>query len=322
MNDWFRWVAAVMILAGLAPGAFAQASEQTAPSGVYRAEEILETPKMTAAGLAWWKDRLLIADRGGKRVVAFTPPKTVEVLREGITPVGPSVDREGNWILSERDPSRIVRITPTGKVTVLAETDIGTPQFTAVHRSGTIFWSGFPDGGTRSLAPGGKPVVLAPRIGHTYGLGFSPKHDWLYVSSKLPNKELRAVWRFPLDEQGAAKEGKILFKVEDLQLDVPKLPPAKDGATNLLGWVGRLQGLAVDRLGHVYLAGAESHTSGEAVAVVDPTGKKVVAMILGVPRNISGLAFGGKDGRTLYITGAGEYRVYQVRLPVAGVGWE
>ena len=87
-----------------------------------------------------------------------------------------------------------------------------------------------------------------------------------------------------------------------------------------LGWVGRLQGLTVDKLGHIYIAGAESHTSGEAVAVISPDGKKVVAMILGVPRNISGLAFGGKHGRTLFLTGAGEYRLHQVQLPVEGAG--
>ena len=68
--------------------------------------------------------------------------------------------------------------------------------------------------------------------------------------------------------------------------------------------------VAIDRVSFV----------GEAVAVVSPDGKKVVAMILGVPRNVSGLAFGGKDGRTLFITGAGEYRLHQVKLPVAGAG--
>jgi gluconolactonase len=86
-----------------------------------------------------------------------------------------------------------------------------------------------------------------------------------------------------------------------------------------------LQGLAVDRLGYIYVAGAESHHSGSAVAVFTPDGKKLAAMIvgkpeveLGIPTNISGLAFGGEDGRTLFITGAGSYRLYQVQLPVAG----
>jgi sugar lactone lactonase YvrE len=82
-----------------------------------------------------------------------------------------------------------------------------------------------------------------------------------------------------------------------------------------------LQGLAVDRLGNVYIAGAESHSSGEAVAVISPDGKNVVAMILGVPRNMSGLTFGGKVGHTLYITGAGEYRLHKVRLPAASASF-
>jgi gluconolactonase len=82
--------------------------------------------------------------------------------------------------------------------------------------------------------------------------------------------------------------------------------------------VGRLQGLAVDKLGYIYVGGAESHTSGAAVAVFSPDGKDLAAMIVGVPRNISGLAFGGGDGRTLFITGAGEYKLFQAGLPVPG----
>lgn len=97
-----------------------------------------------------------------------------------------------------------------------------------------------------------------------------------------------------------------------------ELPPAADGSDALRGWVGRLQGLAVDRLGFIYVGGAESHTSGSAVAVFTPDGRELAAMIVGVPRNVSGLAFGGADGRTLFITGAGEYPLYQARLPVPG----
>lgn len=64
---------------------------------------------------------------------------------------------------------------------------------------------------------------------------------------------------------------------------------------------------------------------GAAVAVFTPGGKKLAAMTvarpnpdLGIPTSISGLAFGGKDGRTLFITGAGTYRLYRARLPLTG----
>jgi len=108
------------------------------------------------------------------------------------------------------------------------------------------------------------------------------------------------------------------FKVKDLQPRIDKLPAAKDGGTSLLGWIGRVQRLAIDSQGNFYIAGAKAHTSGEAVAVISPDGKKVLAMILGVPRNIASLAFGGADRWTLFITGAGEYPLHQVCLPVAG----
>jgi gluconolactonase len=297
------------------------AEPDAAPTGVYTAEEVPGSPKMAASGLVWWNDKLVIADRGGKRLVAFSAPDKFETLREVPVPVGLAVDPDGNLVLTEKEPPRVVRIKPDGTSTVLAEKDTGTPHFVTVHKSGRVFWSGFPDGGTRSVVPGGAVEVLTPKIGHTYGVGLSPKQDWLYVASKLPNADGRAVWRFPLDADGKSGKGEVFFRVQDLKPDLPKLPAAKDGGTMLLGWVGRLQGLAVDNLGNIYIAGAESHTSGEAVAVISPDGKKVVAMIVGVPRNISGLAFGGKDGRTLFITGAGEYRLHQVRLPVAGAGF-
>ena len=81
----------------------------------------------------------------------------------------------------------------------------------------------------------------------------------------------------------------------------------------LLGWIGRVQGLAIDRAGNFYIAGAESHTSGSAIAVIRPDGKEVCAMILDVPRNIASLALSG-DERTLYVSGAGEYRLHHVRF--------
>jgi len=292
------------------------------PTGIYRAEEIAASPKMTASGVVWWKDRLIVSDRGGKRLMSFTPPDKFETFKEMKNPVGVAIDINGDLIVSEKDvpnvPNHLVRIKPDGKTAEVVSEDVGGPHFLTVHKSGTIFWSGFPDGGTRGLKPGGKVEIHTPRIGHTYGIGLSPKQDWLYVSSKLPNADRRAVWRFAVQADGSLGKGEEFLRTIDLEPKLEGLPPAKDGSKNLVGWIGRLQGLAVDSLGNIYFGGAESHTSGEAIAVVSPDGKKVIAMILDVPRNISCLAFGGADGKTLYITGAGEYRLFQVKLPVSG----
>ena len=289
--------------------------------GIYEAAVVPGSPKMTASALVWWKDKLIVADRGNKRLLAFTPPDKFETFVEIDSPFGIAVDINGDLIVTEKvvaDKSvtnRLLRVKPDGtKETIITE-DVGSPHFVAVHPKGTICWSGFPDGGTRSLKPGGKVTIHTPRIGHTYGICFTPQHDCLLVSSKLPNADRRSVYRFPVDKDGTIGEGAEFFKTQDLLPMIDKLPVAKDGSRNLVGWLGRLQGMTVDAAGNIYIAGAESHTAGEAIAAITPDGKSVKAMILGVPRNVTCMAFGGKDGRTLYITGSGEYPLYAATLP-------
>jgi gluconolactonase len=312
-----------MLAACSAVGSAAAADEPASPAGVYRAQAVPGSPVLTSAGMAWWNGRLILADRAGKSLIAFTPPDKFETIKALTHPVGVAVDAQGNLLVTEKEKgvlNRLVRFKPDGAEETIAEGEaVGSPHFLTVHAGGTIYWSGFPDGGTRSLKPGGKVVVHSPRIVHTYGIALSPKQDWLYVASKIPNKDRRGVWRFPVDRDGVAGEGEFFLQVQALSPELYGLPAPKDGDPTLLGWVGRLQGLAVDKAGNLYIAGAESHTSGEAVAVISPDGKRVIAMILGVPRNISGLAFGGPDRKTLFVTGAGEYRLHQVRLPVAGL---
>jgi gluconolactonase len=293
--------------------------------GVHRAEEVPGSPVLTASGMAWWKDRLILADRVPRQLRAFVPPDRFEEFKTLTHPVGVAVDPDGHLLVTEKEKdglSRVARFRSDGGEETLVEgaPGAGTPHFLAAHPNGTVYWSGFPDGGTRYLPAGSKEVQIArPRIVHTYGIGLSPKHDWLYVNSKIPNPDRRGTWRFPVDRDGRLGEGEFFIQVERFTTTHLKdLPPAQDGSASLKGWVGRLQGLAVDRLGYLYVGGAESHTSGAAVAVFSPDGKELAAMIVGVPRNVSGLAFGGPDGRTLFITGAGEYKLFRARLPVPG----
>lgn len=293
----------------------AVSAAQGGPRGVLRAEEIPASPKMKASGMAWSKDRLMIADRGGKRLVVFHPPDRFETLREIPNPGGVAVDSNGHVLVSTRDPDRLLRLHPDGDQS-LTPGKVAMPHHIAVHPNGTVYITGFPDGGARQIVPGDDALMLQPRIGHTFGIALGPKRDALFITSKLPNPEHRAVWRFPIGEDGRVTgKGEVAFKTHELIPDVKDLPAALDGGKSLVGWIGRVQGLAIDSAGRFYIAGAESHTSGSAVAVIDPAGKSVLAMILDVPRNVSSLCLGGPDGRTLFIAGAGEYRLHQVRLP-------
>ena len=326
------------------------ANNSDAPvSGVYFAEKMESSPHFNAKGMAWWNDRLMIANREPAGIHTFTPPDRFGTFKdEGlVNPFGVAVDPAGDLLLTENKDNvlyRLSRIGADGAVeTLLKETGVNhrnknpdrglcTPLMLATHPNGTIYWSGYPTTGTRYLLPGKQEFSLddvhlaKPRVGHSYGIGLSPRHDRLYVTSQLPNLEHRGVWRFPVDEDGSLGTGRFFIAVHKFTTTHLKgLPPAKDGSDKLAGWLGRIHGLAVDRLGYIYIGGSHGKPSGSAVAVFTPDGKKLAAMIvgdldvqMGMPGNVYGLAFGGKDGRTLFISGKGNYRLYRVKLPVAG----
>lgn len=336
------------MLIGLVAVAATRAEDQPV-SGVYFARQVASSPSFIAKGMAWWRGRLIIVNRKPPKLYAFTPPETFEIFAEqGLTsPFGVAVDPQGRLLLTENEDDvlyRLARLTADGKEeTLLAETGVShrnkqpksglcTPLMLATHPNGTIYWSGYPSTGTRYLLPGKQEFTLddvkiaKPHVGHSYGIGLSPGHDWLYVASQLPNPAHRGVWRFPVNEDGSLGEGAFFIAVDRFTTThLEDLPPAKDGSNKLLGWLGRIHGLAVDANGYIYIGGSHGHSSGSAIAVFTPDGSTLAAMIVGdpsvasgMPANVYGLAFGGTDGRTLFISGLGEYRLSQVRLPVAG----
>ncbi|MCE9531354.1 MAG: hypothetical protein K8T89_09580, partial [Planctomycetes bacterium] len=95
-------VVAIIAIAGPAVGT----DPEAAPRGVYTAEVVEGSPKLTAAGMAWWRDRLVIADRGGKRLVTFISPDRFETLCDVPVPVGLATDPDSNLILTEKEPPR------------------------------------------------------------------------------------------------------------------------------------------------------------------------------------------------------------------------
>jgi sugar lactone lactonase YvrE len=329
------------------PAMAAAQAQDTAVSGVYFAEKVPDSPSFNAKGMAWWNGRLVIVNREPAQFHAFTPPNTFEIFKaEGLTsPFGAAVDPQGRFLFTENKDDvlyRLARLTADGKEETLLEergvnhrnkntkNGLCTPLMLASHPNGTIYWSGYPSTGTRYLMPDGKGLddvrIARPQVGHSYGIGLSPGHDWLYVASHLPNPESRGVWRFPVNKDGSLGEGAFFIAVDQFTTTHFKdLPPAKDGSDKLLGWLGRLHGLAVDANGSIYIGGSNSHSSGSAIAVFTPDGKTLAAMIVGnpnveagMPTNVYGLAFGGEDGRTLFISGRGAYRLSHVKLPVAG----
>ena len=186
----------------------------------------------------------------------------------------------------------------TGKRTALAGRYQGnvfnSPNDMAIARDGTIYFTD--PGFQRAAAPGGQPATNVYRVAtdgtvsvvdgsivNPNGIALSPREDVLYVAGGGDQGVLRA---YPL-VKGVPQAGKDLVR----GVAVP-------------------DGMAVDCHGNIY---ATEHAA-RRVRVFTPQGKQLAT--IGVDANITNAAFGGADGKTLYLTGAGA--VWQIKLDVTG----
>ena len=169
-----------------------------------------------------------------------------------------------------------------------------SPNDLTEARDGTIYFTD-PDF-QRSAAPGGQEktqvfrvsasgsvTVVDDSIINPNGISLSPAQDTLYVAGGGEKGFLRA---YPIVD-GQPGEGKNL--VEGIQ--VP-------------------DGMAIDCLGNIYVT---EHTA-QRVRVFTPAGEHLAT--ISVDANITNAAFGGAEGKTLYLTGAGA--VWSIDLDVAG----
>ena len=169
-----------------------------------------------------------------------------------------------------------------------------SPNDLTEARDGTIYFTD-PDF-QRSAAPGGQEktqvfrvsasgsvTVVDDSIINPNGISLSPAQDTLYVAGGGEKGFLRV---YPIVD-GQPGEGKNL--VEGIQ--VP-------------------DGMAIDCLGNIYVT---EHTA-QRVRVFTPAGEHLAT--ISVDANITNAAFGGAEGKTLYLTGAGA--VWSIDLDVAG----
>lgn len=133
-----------------------------------------------------------------------------------------------------------------------------------------------------------KVTLLITDLPRPNGIAFSPDEKFLYVNNSEPKK----IWmRYPVKEDGTLDAGTLFY---DATSD-----PAP----------GSPDGMKVDVRGNVYSAGPGG------VWIFAPDGKHLGTIRM--PEKVGNLAFGGADGKTLYITASTS--VYRVRLKVAGI---
>jgi sugar lactone lactonase YvrE len=155
------------------------------------------------------------------------------------------------------------------------EPKMNQPNDLAITRSGHIFCSD-PNWkeGTGQLwhvSPTGKASLIAPGMGTTNGIEVSPDEKTLYVNESVQLN----VWAFDLAADGTLSNKRLLIKFDD----------------------GGMDGMRCDSQGNLYIT---RHGKGE-VAIVSPEGK-IIKKITTKGKSVSNICFGGKNGRTCYIT--------------------
>jgi gluconolactonase len=136
------------------------------------------------------------------------------------------------------------------------------------------------------VAPDGTVTAIDSSIRNPNGISLSPDEKTLYVAGNMEDGYVKS---YPVDEDGSVGEGKVFLA----KVAVP-------------------DGMVVDCAGNLYVT---EHTK-KRVRVVSPEGKEL-GQITGMDRNVTNVAFGGADRKTLFITGAG--RLFQIGMPVPGM---
>lgn len=146
--------------------------------------------------------------------------------------------------------------------------------------------------GARQHKPGAAPdrdklQLVIKDLARPNGLAFSPDEKFLYVAESGKRQWMR----YRVQPDGSLTDG-ILFL--DASTD-----PAEGGP----------DGLRVDKEGNIYGSGPGG------VWIISPQGKHIGT--IKVPERVSNVAWGDKNGRTLYITAS--TGLYRIKLKVSGV---
>jgi gluconolactonase len=211
---------------------------------------------------------------------------------------GLAVDAQGDIVAGTHKYKSVSRFNiATGARTSVAEQYAGnvfnSPNDLTIAKDGTLYFTD--PGFQRDAAPGGQPktrvysvktngtiAVVDDSIIDPNGISLSPAEDVLYVNGGTP-AVLRA---YPI-VNGIPQAGK-----------------------NLVTGLNTTDGMAVDCLGNIYVA----EHNAQHLRVFTAAGQEIAT--IKVNANVTNAAFGGVQGKTLYITGAGA--VWKIELNVTG----
>ncbi|HRP34097.1 MAG TPA: SMP-30/gluconolactonase/LRE family protein [Agriterribacter sp.] len=207
---------------------------------------------------------------------------------------GSRFDGKGNMILADYVGHNVFRVNMKSKqLSVVAHAPQMTqPNDLAVDSRNHIYASdpNFRAGTGRfwRIDSDGK-VTLLDTLGPANGIEVSPDENRIYVAAA------RTVWIYDLSPQGTVSNKRKLIEFPDFGTD----------------------GMRCDVDGNLYVA----RIGKGVVAKVSPEGKLLREITL-IGKNPTNVAFGGKDGRTVYVTLMDQGNLESFRVDKPGREWK
>lgn len=270
--------------------------ESAEPERIATGYRFTEGPVWSAAGY------LLFSDIPANRIYQWTPDGNCVVFRE---PSGNSngllFDRQARLLACEHGNRRVSRTEKDGRVVALAERYEGkrlnSPNDLVVRSDGVLFFTDPPYGikpeekeqpvnGVYRLDPDGTLTLLAGDFDRPNGLALSPDEKVLYVAD-CSRSLIRA---FDVAADGSVANSRIVCEMPREQRFTP-------------------DGMKVDARGNLYVTGGAS-----GLWVFRPGGQVLARVAF--PEGTANCAFGGPDGRSLFVTASKS--VYRLRTRVPG----
>ncbi|MCP5120062.1 MAG: SMP-30/gluconolactonase/LRE family protein, partial [bacterium] len=258
--------------------------------------ENTEGPHWRAAGY------LVFSDIRGDTVYQWTQAGGAEVFhRPSGNSNGLDEDSQGRLLVAQHGKRRMARLETGGAETALAThyggKRLNSPNDIAVRSDGSTYFTDPPYGITpqeeelgfrgvyRVTGDPAAPELLVDNLDRPNGIVFSPDESLLYVADTTG---LRVV-AFDVADDGTLGNQRVFLTFSGSN---------------------RPDGMEVDGAGNLYVAGTQG-----SVWIYSPAGDLIGS--IDVPERTRNLAWGGTDGRSLFVTsGASVYRVRAV--PGAG----
>ena len=198
-------------------------------------------------------------------------------LPEGSTANAIQFNSKGEMLLADFTGHNVLKVDMQSKeVSVLAhDTLFNQPNDLCVNKRDQIFASdpNWKEGTGQlwRIELSGETVLLADSIGTTNGITLSPDEKTLYVNESVQRK----IWKFDIDESSNISNKTLFAEFPDFGFD----------------------GMKCDAMGNLYVTRYGKGT----IVILAPDGS-IVREVQMKGKSTSNIVFGGKDGKTCYIT--------------------